>query len=83
MEGREPRLCGRCHDRGALRGCLRRFPQNHWLGKGEGLNFMSSWNQHVLKPGLVMVNRFGWDRTRRALGCSWRDGWQTTEDTEW
>lgn len=32
------------------------FPQRHWLGKQEGLDFMSSCNQRGLKQGVLKVS---------------------------
>ena len=47
--------------------CTRRtFPQSHWLEIQEGLHFLSSWNQHGLKPGVWKVSELAWGRARRA-----------------
>ena len=60
------------------------FSQSHWLGKWEGLNFMSSYNQQGLKPTVLKVRRLCWDRAWRALHCSWREGSQTIlRQTSW
>lgn len=57
--------------------CTRRtFPHSYWLGKFDGLNFISSCNQWGLKPGVIKVTRRGWDRAWKALGCPWRKGTQ-------
>lgn len=50
--------------RGAHSGeCTRRtFPHGHWLGKREGLEFVSSCNKQGLKPGALKVKGLGWDR---------------------
>ena len=40
----------------------RMLPQSHWLGKREGLNFMSSCNQGGLKAGVLKVSGLGWNR---------------------
>lgn len=56
----------------------RTFPQSHWLGKQEGLIFVSSCNQLGLKHGVLKVSRLGRDRSLRVLPYSWREGRQTT-----
>jgi len=62
-------------ERGICRGMHKEnVPQNHGLGKQEGLNFVSSCNQGGLKPGVLNVSVLGWDRAWRALPCSWREG---------
>ena len=59
--------------------CTKRtFPQSHWLGKQEGLKFVSYCNQRGLKPEVLKVGRIGCNRAQRALHCSWREGRQIT-----
>ena len=39
-------------------------PQIPWVGKQEGLNFMSSCNQQGLKSGVLKISGLGWDGAR-------------------
>ena len=60
------------------------FPWSHWLGKWEGLNVMSSWSRWGLKPRDLKAGGLGWDRARRTLHCSWKEGRPTTQgQTVW
>ena len=45
------------------------IPHSNWLGKQEGLNFMSSCNQMGLKPGIFKVSVLGSGRPLRTWGC--------------
>ena len=63
------------------RECTRTFLHRHWLGKWDQLNFMSSWSQKGLKPGVLKAGGLAWDRAPRnpPLDCSWREGMQTIQ----
>lgn len=50
---------------------------NNWLGKEEGPNFVSSYNQWGLMPGGLKVSRVGAGRAGRAFCFSWREGRET------
>ena len=43
----------------------RTFPHSHWLGKQEGLHFVSSCNQQCVKSGVFKGIRFSWFRALR------------------
>lgn len=59
--------------------CTKRtFPESPWLGRLEGLNFMSCCNRWGLMPRVLKVCGLGWNKAWRALLCSWRKGRQTT-----
>ncbi|MBA7584837.1 hypothetical protein ES708_26800 [subsurface metagenome] len=77
VRGRNP---GHTERRGSME-CMgihtrRTLPQNHQLGKWEGLIFLSSCNQRGLTTRGLKVCRLGWDRALRVLPCSWLEGRQ-------
>ena len=55
------------------------FPKAIGL-ENEGLNLLSSCKQLDLTPRVSKVSGLGWHRAQRALGCSWREGRQTTQE---
>ena len=59
-------------------------PHSNWLGKWEGMNFMSYFNQWDLKPRILKVSMLGSVKFQGHWGCSWKEGRQTArEHTEW
>lgn len=55
------------------------LPQSHWLGKQEGLSFVSTGDHRGLNTEGLMFNRLGGGRAPRALPCSLRECQQKTQ----
>ena len=67
--GEEATVWRRVKDRPTHRGCTGKMnPHSNWLGKQEGLNFMSSCKQWGVKPKVVKVSMFGSGTAQRTLG---------------
>ena len=54
------------------------FLKRYWLGKQEGLDFVSSHNQCSLKTKVLKVSVLGWHKAWRAPPYTSREGRQTT-----
>lgn len=65
--GEVPRAQREAKERSTQRNAQETLPQSHYLGRGEGLIFLTLWNQWGLKTGLLEVTGLGCDTAQRTL----------------